>query len=84
LSILKRLNTTRKGLQSILLSLDVTDLPGETGLRAALAVVFTLPLETGSELYETAEVIDFGKYQVDDEASNLLAEIDQQTESLQH
>jgi hypothetical protein len=73
-----------KGFAIHIVSMDVTDIPGESGLRTTLAIVFTVPLESGEELYQTVRVVEVGKYHIDDEASDLLAEIDQQTEYLQH
>jgi hypothetical protein len=67
-----------------IVSVDAGGLPGVSGVRTALAVVFTIPLEGGSELLQTMYVKDVGKYAVDEAASDLLADIDQHTDFLQH
>jgi hypothetical protein len=67
-----------------IISIDTTDAPGQTGASSAMAVVFTIPLPTGAEFYQTAEVVTFGEYKVDEVASTLLTKIDRETEALQH
>ena len=73
-----------RGFAVHIVSVDASGLLGVSGVRTALAVVFTIPLQGGSDLYQMAYVLDVGRYDVDEAASSLLADIDQHTDFLQH
>jgi len=80
----KEAQSDPRGFVVRIVSMDASGLLGVRGVRTALAVVFTIPLEGGSELYQMAYVMDVGRYDVDEAASSLLADINQHTDFLQH